>query len=154
PQSIPLGVIRPNENEPGSTPRGPTVVQAPALRVLPDERGALERLLNVRQVAELLGLSTATVYSLVERGELPHVRVSASIRFESSAIEAYITREGDEGAHGSPDGQPTARRVGTRSTDALNRLAGPTLTRLVTSAQLVYITRRIRAKDLLRKLRS
>lgn len=37
-------------------------------------------LLTVRQVAERLGVSTATVYRLCERGELPYVRVSNVIR--------------------------------------------------------------------------
>jgi excisionase family DNA binding protein len=38
------------------------------------------RLLTVREVAVILRVCTATVYSMVERGELEHVRVSNSIR--------------------------------------------------------------------------
>jgi excisionase family DNA binding protein len=38
------------------------------------------RLLTVREVAVILRVCTATVYSMVERGELQHVRVSNSIR--------------------------------------------------------------------------
>jgi integrase len=72
-----------------STPRGPTVVQ-PQLRVLDGGRGAIERLLSVRQVAELLGVSTATVYAMVDRAELAHVRVSSSIRFEASVVAALV----------------------------------------------------------------
>jgi excisionase family DNA binding protein len=63
---------------------------APArLRVLPD---TTERLLTVRAVAERLGVSTATVYGLCERGELPHVRVSNAIRIRPADLKAYLAR--------------------------------------------------------------
>jgi excisionase family DNA binding protein len=44
--------------------------------------GASEKteFLTVREVATRLKVSTATVYAMVERGELEHVRVSNSIR--------------------------------------------------------------------------
>lgn len=56
-----------------------------------------EQLLSVRAVAEALGVSTATVYALVERGELPHVRVSNAIRFTPTDLGAYVrqSRKGD-----------------------------------------------------------
>jgi excisionase family DNA binding protein len=38
------------------------------------------RLLTVAEVAELLRLSRATVYKLCDSGELPHLRISNSIR--------------------------------------------------------------------------
>jgi excisionase family DNA binding protein len=41
---------------------------------------APELLLTVREAAAILKVSTATVYALVKRGELPHVRVSNAIR--------------------------------------------------------------------------
>ncbi|WP_224249458.1 helix-turn-helix domain-containing protein [Hyalangium gracile] len=59
------------------------------LRVLP---GGAERLLTVREVAERLGVSTATVYGLCERGELPHVRVSNAIRIRPADVEAFLSR--------------------------------------------------------------
>jgi excisionase family DNA binding protein len=57
------------------------------LRVVP---GGLDRLLTVRQVAEQLGISTATVYALVERGELGHVRVSNAIRIALADVSAFV----------------------------------------------------------------
>jgi excisionase family DNA binding protein len=43
------------------------------------ESGAA-RLLTVKEVAAILRVCTATVYSMVERAELPYVRVGNSIR--------------------------------------------------------------------------
>jgi excisionase family DNA binding protein len=41
-------------------------------------------------VAARLGVCAATVYTLTERGELPHVRISNAIRFEPAAVAAFI----------------------------------------------------------------
>ena len=49
-----------------------------------------ERLLGVRQVAERLRVSTATVYKLCERGELLHTRVVNVIRVAPEDLEAFI----------------------------------------------------------------
>ena len=48
------------------------------------------RLLTVREVAERLAVSTATVYALCERGEIRHVRVSNAIRIQPDDLEAFI----------------------------------------------------------------
>jgi len=59
------------------------------LRVL---EGGANRLLSVRQVADQLSVSTATVYRICEAGELSHVRVSNSIRVAPAALAAYLER--------------------------------------------------------------
>jgi excisionase family DNA binding protein len=46
--------------------------------------------LAVRQVAEMLSISTATVYALVKRGAIPHVRVSNAIRFDHQAVAEFV----------------------------------------------------------------
>jgi len=56
----------------------------------PGAEGA--RLLTVREVAARLAVSTATVYSLCERGQLRHVRVSNAIRVEPAELDAFIAR--------------------------------------------------------------
>jgi excisionase family DNA binding protein len=43
-------------------------------------------------VAAELGVCTATVYALVERGELAHVRVSNAIRIHPDAVEALRSK--------------------------------------------------------------
>jgi excisionase family DNA binding protein len=52
-------------------------------------------LLTVRDVARLLKVSTATVYRLASRGELPHVRVSNAIRVARKDLGAFLSRNRD-----------------------------------------------------------
>jgi len=59
------------------------------LYAVPGGRG---HLLAVREVAARLGVCTATVYKLVERGELAHVRVSNAIRIAPADLAAYLAR--------------------------------------------------------------
>jgi excisionase family DNA binding protein len=47
-------------------------------------------LLSVRQVAERLGVCTATVYALCARGALPHVRVLNAIRLAPVDLEEFV----------------------------------------------------------------
>ena len=58
-----------------------------AAPVLPGADG--ERLLSVREVATRLGVSTATIYKLCERGELVHVRVLNAIRVRPADLSAF-----------------------------------------------------------------
>ena len=55
----------------------------------------MESLLRAQEVAKLLGLRPSTVYALVQRGELPHVRIGGGkrrhvIRFRQSDLEVWI----------------------------------------------------------------
>jgi len=50
-----------------------------------------DRLMNVREVAELLGLSPGTVYHLASQRRIPVVRLSARcLKFRHSEILAWI----------------------------------------------------------------
>lgn len=49
-------------------------------------------LLTIRDVANRLSVSLATVRRLIEAGELPRVRVGGSVRFETLDVEALIAR--------------------------------------------------------------
>jgi excisionase family DNA binding protein len=51
-----------------------------------------ERLLTVKQVAERLGLSTSSIYRLIDAGELNKVRKGGAARFTDSDVEDLITR--------------------------------------------------------------
>jgi excisionase family DNA binding protein len=50
-------------------------------------------LLTVRDVAQRLRVSTATVYGLCECDALPHARVSNAIRIRAEDVEAYLRRQ-------------------------------------------------------------
>ncbi len=79
---------RPKPSQPFSEkpkPFGPPVVQAPPLR-------SVRTLLTVRDAAAALRLSTATVYNLCKRGELPHVRVSNAIRIAPADLATLGVR--------------------------------------------------------------
>ncbi|HEY3450761.1 MAG TPA: helix-turn-helix domain-containing protein [Myxococcales bacterium] len=61
-----------------------TVPAYPALTASP-------RLLTVAEVAAHLGVCTATVYRMAQRGELPHVRVGNNVvRVAPADLEAFI----------------------------------------------------------------
>ncbi len=47
-------------------------------------------MLSPGKVAELLGLSKPHVYNLAKSGELPSVKFGRAVRFEASAVEAFI----------------------------------------------------------------
>jgi len=49
-----------------------------------------DRLLKVAEVGELLGYSRATIYRLVDVGELPVVRVGGTIRFRYRSMLQWM----------------------------------------------------------------
>jgi excisionase family DNA binding protein len=57
--------------------------------VIPVEKG-LQRLLPILGAAEYLGVSRATVERLVNRGDLPIVKVAGSTRYDVEDLDAYI----------------------------------------------------------------
>jgi excisionase family DNA binding protein len=55
-------------------------------------------LLTVREVASLLRVCTATVYSLCERGQLAHARVGACIRIALADVKLFLESK-RQGSH-------------------------------------------------------
>jgi excisionase family DNA binding protein len=49
-------------------------------------------LLSVRDAAAQLGVCTATIYTLCERGELGHVRILNAIRIAATDLAAFVAR--------------------------------------------------------------
>lgn len=47
-------------------------------------------MLRVSQVASRLNLSASKVYQLIERGQLSHYRLGASIRISEEQLTAYL----------------------------------------------------------------
>ena len=60
-------------------------------------RGGAEDLLTVREVAKRLGVCTATVYALCDRGELPHVRISNAVRIAPADLASFIEGKRQKG---------------------------------------------------------
>ncbi len=59
-------------------------------------------LLRPGEAAETLGLGRATVYTMIRRGELPHVRIGDSVRIPTEALHKWIQNKvkGEVGAKG------------------------------------------------------
>jgi excisionase family DNA binding protein len=91
-----------NARDPGSTNLHADSLASCAQHVprrRPRSRGAS---LDVTQVSELLGCSTAHVYDLCERGELPHHRdLQNAIRFDCQVLGRALdlTTEGPTGGN-------------------------------------------------------
>ncbi len=54
------------------------------------EEKTLSRLLNAQEVAAALNMGLSTVYMLVERGELPSIRIGRSVRIRPEDLEKFI----------------------------------------------------------------
>lgn len=54
----------------------------------------LPYVLTVEEVAEVLQVSTKTVYRLLHDGDLPYVQVRGSYRVTSTALAEYLERGG------------------------------------------------------------
>jgi excisionase family DNA binding protein len=53
----------------------------------------MKDLLTVAEVAEMLRVSTMTVYRLIRTGELPAVRVGRSYRVKKTDLERYLDEQ-------------------------------------------------------------
>src|SRR4051812_27592941 len=62
-----------------------------AANLLPDFSGGIEQLLTVRQVAELVGVCSATVYKWAAVGVLPHVRIVNVIRIRGEDLNRLLS---------------------------------------------------------------
>jgi len=51
-----------------------------------------QSLLNVRDLAALLKVSATSVYRLVERRDIPFVRLPRGLRFRGADVEAFLAR--------------------------------------------------------------
>ena len=79
-----------SEGASGREKTAPIANVAPTLADLRVLWGGRDRLLRVAEVAEHLGVCNATVYGLCERGELPHVWMTNSIRIRPCDLHDFI----------------------------------------------------------------
>jgi excisionase family DNA binding protein len=50
------------------------------------------RFLNIREVAEITGLSVSSLYKLTAQGKIPHYKPSGRLLFKSSEILQWVER--------------------------------------------------------------
>jgi excisionase family DNA binding protein len=60
-----------------------------------------EKLLNIKQVQEILGLSERTIFRLIKKGEIQGFKIGREWRFTEADISAYIERQRQKS--GRPD---------------------------------------------------
>ena len=46
--------------------------------------------LNIRQIADYLGIKASTIYALVERRGIPHYKVGRLVRFKKSEVDQWM----------------------------------------------------------------
>jgi len=66
----------------------------------------LKKLLKAYQVAERLNTSKAFAYTLLQRGEMPVVRMGKTVRVRPEDLEKYIMDNLDEVNHGQKTWKP------------------------------------------------
>jgi len=57
----------------------------------------MEKLLNIHEISELLGVKPSTVRKWVHLGFIPHVKLRRAVRFEKRAIEEWVSEQSREG---------------------------------------------------------
>ncbi len=51
-----------------------------------------ERLLKAADIARILNISKALAYRLIQRGEIPVIRISHAVRIKRSDLEDYVKK--------------------------------------------------------------
>ncbi len=54
-------------------------------------------LLTVEQVCDILRISRSTVYTMIQRGELPCVHIGRMVRLLSSDVRAFVLMHAEKG---------------------------------------------------------
>jgi excisionase family DNA binding protein len=66
---------------------------------------------RVPQAAQMLSIARSTAYALIQRGELPSIRVGKSLRVPVAALEAWVERQARQSAGEAADA-PASRPKG------------------------------------------
>jgi excisionase family DNA binding protein len=80
----------PNTGAHGAPNTAPACDTTPTLADLELLYRGRDRLLRAAEVAEQLGVSTATVYKICKTGELPHIRIIDTIRVRSDDLAEFV----------------------------------------------------------------
>jgi excisionase family DNA binding protein len=78
------------------------------------ERGSPRKLLKVHEVAQRLSMSTSYIYKAARRGELPVVYIGSSLRFDTDAVERWLSERAQPLLPG-PAALPPGERKGEQA---------------------------------------
>ena len=56
----------------------------------------MNKLMSVKELAEYLGYTQRTIYNMIERGDIPYVKIGKEYRFKSDDVDKLISGEADE----------------------------------------------------------
>lgn len=56
----------------------------------------MHRLITVKQAAIYLSLSQQTVYNLVQRNDIPFVRIGRAVRIDKNALDEMLNEESNK----------------------------------------------------------
>lgn len=54
---------------------------------------SLDRIMTVTEVATYLQMSKSKVYYLIQRREIPHIKIGRNVRIRQSDLENWLTRQ-------------------------------------------------------------
>ena len=57
----------------------------------------MEKLLNIQEISDLLGVKPSTVRKWVHLGFIPHVKLGRAVRFEKTTLEKWVSEQSREG---------------------------------------------------------
>lgn len=57
----------------------------------------MDKLLNIDEISDLLGVKPSTVRKWVHLGFIPHVKLGRAVRFEKKTIEEWVSEQSREG---------------------------------------------------------
>ena len=73
----------------------------------------MERMMTVRQVAELLGVHENWVYDQAANGELPSYKIGGTRRFDRDELRGWIAEHRERERPARPERKPKRRRPKT-----------------------------------------
>jgi len=57
----------------------------------------MEKLLNIKELSDLVGFSPRTIYDWVHVGFIPHYKFPKGVRFKTSEVEKWINKKQRKG---------------------------------------------------------
>jgi excisionase family DNA binding protein len=72
----------------------------------------MDKLWDIVKLSQYLGVKRSTLYTMIERKEIPHYRIGKLARFKLAEIEEWLVTKKCEGEHERKTGRAPRRRGG------------------------------------------